>query len=75
MIHFHRYSEYLQHWLFKAIRKTAMEKTKGKCALCSQPATEVHHLKYPKPWGTFDIPKNLQPICHACHCRVEGITQ
>lgn len=74
MIHFHNYAAYLQHWLFKAIRKTAMRQSCGLCVFCKKPATEVHHPnhQYPKPWGTFDVPANLQPVCHDCHCRIEG---
>ena len=72
MSHFSAYPEYLNHWLFRALRKTAMRKANGRCA-CGALATEVHHHQgYPKPWGTFDVPANLQPICHACHCRIHG---
>jgi len=74
MKHFQNYTAYLQHWLVKAIRKTAMDKARGRCEICQQPASEVHHKQYPKPWGAFDVPANLQPICHACHCRIEGKT-
>lgn len=66
------YSAYLNHWLFKAIRKTAMRNNNNKCGYCGDNATEVHHLKYPKPWGAFDVPNNLQPVCHSCHCKIEG---
>lgn len=72
MRHFDNYPDYLGHWVFRAVRKAAMRKADGRCALCGAPATEVHHVRYPKPWGTFDVPANLQPICHACHCRIEG---
>jgi 5-methylcytosine-specific restriction endonuclease McrA len=72
MTHFNNYQEYLAHWVFRAIRDTALRTTRGRCAHCGAPATEVHHLRYPKPWGAFDTPDNLQPICHDCHCRIEG---
>lgn len=71
-MHFDSYRSYLNHWVFKAVRKTAMRKANGRCLYCGEPATEVHHIQYPKPWGTFDVPANLQPVCHACHCRLEG---
>jgi len=70
--HFDTYQEYLRHWVFRAIRETAMRQAGGRCVHCGAPATEVHHIRYPKPWGSFDTPDNLQPICHACHCRIEG---
>lgn len=69
MAHFHTYQDYLKHWVFKAMRETAMRTTGGRCAKCGALATEVHHLSYPKPWGAFDVPKNLLPICHECHCK------
>ena len=72
MSHFNDYQDYLRHWVFRAIRETAMRKAGHRCVHCGAPATEVHHIQYPKPWGTFDVPANLQPICHACHCRIEG---
>ena len=75
MRHFRSYRDYLSHWLFRAIRETAMRKAKRLCIYCGDQATEVHHIKYPKPWGTFDVPENLQPICHPCHCRIEGKAQ
>lgn len=69
------YRDYLNHPVFKAARKVAMRRASYRCA-CGQPATEVHHHRpgadrYP-PWGMFDVPSNLRPICHACHCREEG---
>ncbi len=72
MLHFRSYREYLNHWVFKVIRAVAMGKTAGKCSHCGALATEVHHLTYPKPWGAFDVPANLQPLCHACHCLTHG---
>jgi hypothetical protein len=52
----------------------AMENAGGRCARCSK-ATEVHHYcRYP-PWGTFDLPSDLMPVCHACHCELEGKDQ
>jgi 5-methylcytosine-specific restriction endonuclease McrA len=72
MRHFATYQDYLGHWLFRAIRETAMQKAGRKCVHCGADATEVHHAKYPKPWGAFDVPANLEPICHACHCAIHG---
>jgi len=49
-----------------------MKRAQGKCQRClMNPATEVHHLRYPK-WGTFDVPANLMAVCHGCHCDIEG---
>jgi hypothetical protein len=66
------YEEYLRHPVFLAARQAAMNIAKGKCERCNlNSASEVHHLKYP-PWGTFDVPSNLMPVCHRCHCEIEG---
>src|SRR5262252_7280776 len=64
------YDEYRHHPVFLAARDVAMRRANYRCR-CGAVATEVHHLKYP-PWGTFDVPSNLQPVCHPCHCRIEG---
>jgi hypothetical protein len=64
------YQEYLAHPVFRAARSVALRKAKGVCA-CGAKASEVHHLKYP-PWGMFDVPSNLKPVCHRCHCEEHG---
>lgn len=70
MAHFTSYEEYRRHWVFQAVRKAALRKADHRCVHCGAMATEVHHAQYPKPWGTFDTPANLKPVCHACHCRL-----
>lgn len=65
------YDEYLRHPVFQAARAVAMRHANGRCVSCGAKATEVHHIAYP-PWGAFDVPKHLQPVCHACHCQIEG---
>lgn len=66
------YAEYLAHPRFRAVRAVAMERAGGRCERCGlRPPSEVHHLRYP-PWGTFDVPENLQAICHPCHCELHG---
>ncbi len=64
------YAEYLRHPKFRAVRKIAMERARWRCR-CGARATEVHHDSYP-PWGTFDKPEDLMPVCHACHCEIHG---
>ena len=65
------YAEYLKHPLYRAIRAEAIRRVDGKCQCCGAPVTEVHHLRYP-PWGEFDVVDNLLPVCHICHCIIEG---
>ena len=62
------YSEYLLHPVFRAARWIAMRRTQGLCA-CGHEATEVHHANGYPPWGMFDVPGNLTPICHVCHSK------
>ena len=69
---FDSYAEYLKHPVYRALRACALRRNAGRCSACGQPASEVHHINYPKPWGTFDVPSNMRPICHACHCAIEG---
>jgi hypothetical protein len=64
------YPEYLRHPIYLAARAVAMRRAQGLCK-CGAMASEVHHMKYPL-WGTFDVPSNLRPICHACHCLEHG---
>lgn len=70
MQHYSSYREYLKHPVFLAARAVAMRRANSRCD-CGAPASEVHHLRYP-PWRMFDVPSNLEPICHACHCREHG---
>jgi hypothetical protein len=68
------YEGYRKHPVYRAVRAVAMRQAGGLCRHCGAPATEVHHLKYP-PLGLFDVPSNLEPVCHECHCRIEGKTE
>jgi len=67
---YRNYNEYLHHPVFRAARAVAMRRSPT-CG-CGDRASEVHHAdKYP-PWGMFDVPSNLTPICHKCHCLEHG---
>jgi len=72
------YDEYLKQPRYRAIRRIAMEQVNYLCQRCHARATEVHHINYPSWWGTdtpencYDVPENLLPVCHACHCEIEG---
>jgi 5-methylcytosine-specific restriction endonuclease McrA len=71
MSEYQSYAEYLRHPRYRAVRAEAMQSTRGRCARCGAPASEVHHRCYP-PWGTFDVVENLEPLCHRCHCDEHG---
>jgi len=73
VMEYSNYQEYLRHPRFRAIRITVMMRAGGVCEDCKEkPASEVHHLRYPK-WGTFDVPENLVAICHSCHCKRHNV--
>jgi hypothetical protein len=59
------YSEYLQsdHW--KEIREQAMLRDRNTCQICSEKATEVHHLTYAHRDNEFLF--ELVSLCHNCH--------
>jgi HNH endonuclease len=71
MSEYRSYAEYLADPRYRRVRRIAMNRAGWRCQRCGNPATEVHHVRYP-PWGTFDVPENLMPICHACHCAEHG---
>lgn len=61
---------YLNHPVYKIVRAARLQE-QPYCQYCGEPASEVHHEEYP-PWDTFDVPSNLTPICHNCHCKKHG---
>jgi hypothetical protein len=68
------YRSYLASPEWKYMRRLVLERDGWQCVECKTArATEVHHIygNYPL-WGTFDVPENLESICHPCHCRLEG---
>lgn len=64
------YAKYLVHPVFRAAREVVMKRAEFRCG-CGMPATEVHHIDYCR-WGLFDPPSKLLPVCHDCHCILEG---
>jgi hypothetical protein len=80
---FNSYREYLNSPVFRAARALAIRDAKGKCLRCGGPVSEVHHPEYPPleplyedrtfpAFCTFDVPSDLEPVCHDCHCLTEG---
>jgi len=48
--------------LSKAIRKAVIERDKGRCQKCGQPARVIDHIK-----GNSSEMSNLQLLCDSCH--------
>ena len=71
MAYYKNYNAYLSTVAYRGVRACAMRKAGGKCERCGLPATEVNHKQYPI-WGTWDVPSNMEAICHECHCKEHG---
>lgn len=71
-----RYRRYMRSATWAELRVKSFEwnfeVNKGFCALCLRnPATQVHHLRYPKVWGTEPL-KTLLCLCAGCHKSLHG---
>lgn len=66
------YTEYLESELWAKIRAKVLNSNNGKCRLCRDPATVVHHRNY-KPITMKGVgwKKSLIPLCNKCHYRLE----
>lgn len=53
--------------------KAAIDKTKGRCAICSKKTTTIHHI-IPKRYGGKDELDNLIPLCVDCHLKAHNGT-
>ena len=57
-------SDYPNHVILKKIRIKVLQKSKGKCEICGNPAQIVHHIDEDKSNHSID---NLIALCHHCH--------
>jgi hypothetical protein len=62
---------------WQAARKTALARDEGKCRMCSQPATDVHHRQVKGMGGTSNPDTkygmaNLVSTCRECHTWIHG---
>lgn len=71
MANYLTYAEYLGTAIYRGVRKYVMHSHGHQCKHCGARATEVHHVRYPF-WGSWDAPSNMEPVCHACHCKIEN---
>jgi len=69
-----QYQKYLKSKEWKLLRVVALERTGGLCQFCKQPATQVHHVQYPKNLGS-ENPDSLIPVCKNCHEVSHGIQE
>lgn len=64
-----RKDEYIAHLrsaAWQQIRRNALVASDGLCEFCGQPATDVHHVRYPKSFKD-DTHINTIPVCRRCH--------
>jgi uncharacterized protein YlaI len=70
-IGFATYADYLASRLWKSIRRRVYAAKGKSCFLCGARATELHHNRYRSKDLSGRTIKNIYPVCHACHHRVE----
>ncbi len=68
------YSKYLRSPEWSDVRNLALDRTGGHCQFCGDFATEVHHVRYPKQFGS-EHPNSTIPVCRKCHDTSHGIIQ
>jgi hypothetical protein len=64
---FNTYADYLNSSLWRAIRNRALKQAKGKCALCGEDASEVHHTSYSEDVMRGKDQSGVTCLCHTCH--------
>lgn len=62
-----RYEEFLQTSYWKAVREKVMEESDGKCDICGDEATDVHHTTYENHGREHDHLEDLISVCSSCH--------
>lgn len=72
---FSSYKEYLSSDLWKRVRVRVYRKYGSLCLLCSNPATELHHLCYSVEDLAGRRLSHIKPICRECHQRCEFTTR
>jgi hypothetical protein len=67
-----QYKEYLSSQEWRDQRELALARTSGFCQFCGDVATQVHHVRYPKQFGS-EHPHSLVPVCQRCHDGSHGV--
>jgi hypothetical protein len=50
------------------VRKRAMTRTRGRCAVCRGRATQLHHVLPRRSFPEHEVDdRNLVPVCDGCH--------
>jgi hypothetical protein len=65
------YADYLASGLWSGIRRRVMGRDQGKCQICGEKATAVHHQRYRKDNLTGRSLAHMFAICEECHKLIE----
>jgi len=65
-----KYAAYLASPRWRAFRLFVLCLARGRCAVCGDPATQVHHLTYERR-GNERI-GDVEPVCDVCHQAEHG---
>lgn len=63
---FRSYEEYMKSAWWAALRAHTLAYLRRTCEFCGAAAAQVHHVRYPKIFGTESI-KSLFAVCNSCH--------
>lgn len=64
------YEAYRQSDEWKVIREAVKERALGKCQICGQRGSEVHHRRYRPPGRARN--SDFLYLCRSCHRRIHG---
>jgi len=64
------HKSYLRSSMWKARREEVHGRAKGKCEMCGERGSSVHHIRYSQP-GT-EHPSHLLYVCNDCHRQIHG---
>jgi hypothetical protein len=67
------YHAYLDSPQWRRRRNEAVQRASGKCEICDQSSTEVHHLNYQRVGA--ELPHDLLAVCRACHELIHAICE
>lgn len=67
--------DYLQTEVWRELRNERLKKDMFQCQMCGKATNVVvHHLQYPKIWGTENVDMDLITLCRECHDKVHSRT-
>lgn len=67
------YLEYIESPAWKIKRNERLVFDAGLCVICRNPATSVHHLRYPSEFGKEDIQHDLASVCELHHRLLDNL--